>query len=171
MKKVTIVLFLLLGVVSGGKVSAQMAAATKTTWDVNVSTGVNASKGAVWRFLNDNEMLQRYSNGYVVSVRTIDQEPKVSREIIFSDGKKRVESIVQTDYVHKFMVLKISKASLPKGIKSAEIAIFTTDLSENTSTIQWKAKIEGSKSKKEILKNQLKAEFSAYAKGFENIKN
>jgi hypothetical protein len=169
MKKISIVLVLLLSLIAREKVFAQMEATQKTTWDVNVSTGVKAYKGSVWRFLNDNEMLQRYSNGYVKSVKRISKEPQVSREIVFSNGNKRSESIVQADYVHKFMVIRICKASLPKGIKNAEIAIFTADIDDDNSNIQWKAKIEGSKSKKENFIKQLKAEFSAYAKGFGNI--
>ena len=170
MKKITIALFLILGLIGGKKVWAQMAGAQKVTWDVEIRVDVKAAKGDVWRFINDNEKLQYYSNGYVKSVKTIDEELVVSRDIVFSNGKKRSETIVQTDYVNKFMVIKINKASLPKGIKNAEIAIFTKEIDDENSNIQWLAKIEGNKSKKKILIKQLKAEFESYAKGFGNIK-
>ncbi|MDO5980955.1 hypothetical protein [Flavivirga spongiicola] len=167
MKKITTVLFLLLGLIGGKKASAQMGGAQKITWDVDVDVDVKASKSAVWGFLNNNEVLQSYSNGYIKSIRAIDE----SREIIFTNGKKRSETIVQTDGVNKFMVIKVNKVSLPKGIKNVRIGIFTKDKGEKKSNIHWVAKIEGGKSEKQILMKQLKAEFDSYVKGFSDIKN
>lgn len=150
-------------------VEAQMAAAKTIVWDVQIDVDVNASKGEVWRMLNDNEKLQNHSGGYVKSIKTIDQELVVSKEIVFANGKSRSETIVQTDVVNKFMVIKIDSASLPKGIKTAEIAIFTKAIDDARTNILWVAKIEGKRSKKKLLMNTLKTEFESYAKGFGNI--
>ena len=170
MKKITVLLCLVIGLIGAKRGEAQMAAAKTIVWDVKINVDVKASKGDVWRLLNDNEKLQHLSNGYVRSVKTIDQELVVSREIVFTNGKKRSETIVQTDVVNKFMVIKINKASLPKGIKNAEIAIFTKDIDEENTNILWVAKIEGKKSQKQMLIDQLKAEFESYAKGFSSVK-
>jgi carbon monoxide dehydrogenase subunit G len=171
MKKTVILLSFVIGLIATKNVEAQMAAAGKIVWDVEINVDVKTSKGAVWRLINDNEQLQKHSNGYVKSVKTIDEELVVSKEIIFANGKKRTETIAQTDYVNKFMVIQINKSSLPKGIKNAEIAIFTKDIDDDNSNILWVAKIEGKKSSKQKLMDQLKAEFESYAIGFGKIKS
>lgn len=170
MKK-TVVLFLFaLGIIGAIRVEAQMATATKTVWDLEVKVDVKTSKGDLWRLISDNEQLINYSNGYVKSIKTNDYDEQL-REIEFTNGNKRFETIVQTDYVHKFLVIKIHKESLPKELKNAEIAIFTKDIDDINSTITWLAKIEGEKMQKQQLLDQLKSEFESYAKGFSSVKN
>ncbi|WP_418603527.1 hypothetical protein [Hwangdonia sp.] len=170
MNKVVILFFVVFNLFAANRVEAQMAAAKKIVWDVEINTIVNASKGDLWRLINDNQQLVKHSNGYVKSIKSIDQNPSdVKREIRFANGNRRLETIVQTDLVNKFMVIKINKASLIKGIKNAEIAIFTKSIDDENSRISWLAKIEGKKSQKKLLVKQLKAEFEAYAKGFNNL--
>ncbi len=171
MKKINLLCILLVGMFGVKTSTAQMPAAKTIVWDVKISADVKASKGDVWRVLIDNEKLQQYSNGYVKSVTTIDQELVESRDVVFTNGNTRTETFAQTDYVNKFMVIRINKISLPKGIKSAEIAIFTKDLDDDGSNILWVAKITGRKSAKQKLMNQLEDEFNAYAKGFTKIKS
>jgi len=169
MKKIVIMFLFVLGLISTIRVEAQMAAATKTVWDLEVKVDVKISKGDLWRLIIDNEELINYSNQYVKSIKTKGDEGLL-REIVFTNGNKRSETIVQTDYVHKFLVIKIHKESLPKELKNAEIAIFTKDIDDNNSTITWLAKIEGKKSQKKQLLDQLKSEFKSYAEGFGTIK-
>lgn len=169
MKKVTVLLSLILMVITIKIGEAQMPAAKKVVWDAEVKVNVKASKGDVWQILNDNKKLQYYSNGYVKSIKSLDQELVDSREVVFANGNKRSETITQTDHLHKFMVIVINKASLPKGVKYAQIAIFTKDIDGENTSISWYAMVNGKKLRKQQLVEQLKAEFNAYAKGFGSI--
>ena len=171
MRKITTLIVLALVFMVSKNSEAQMAAAKTITWDIEINVDVKASKGEVWRHIIDNEKLKFYSNGYVSSIKKIDQELVESREILFSNGNKRIETIKQIDYVNKFMVIRINSESLPKGIKNAEIAIFTKEIDDENSNILWVTQIEGRKSSKQKLIDRLKAEFESYAIGFGEIKN
>ena len=170
MKKTVIILLLTIGLIGINKVSAQMGTAQTITWDVEVETDVKASKGNVWSYLNHVEKLKSLSNGYVKSIKEIDEEIVVSRDIVFSNGKQRSETITQTNVVEKFMVIKFKEKSLPKGVKKGTVGVFTKAIDDENTNIKWFARIEGKKSAKKALLVQLKTEFESYAKGFGNIK-
>ena len=169
MNKTIVLIVLVIGFFGINKMEAQMAAAKKIMWDVKVVAKVNTYKGAAWRIITDDEKFPSVSNGTIKSVTTNEEGLDPIREVVFTNGNTRSETIIQTDYVYKFMVIKINKNSLPQGIKNAEIAVFTNEVDDDNSTITWTAKIEGKKSAKQKLKTQLKSEFESYAKGLSTI--
>jgi len=166
MKNTIATFVLLLGLIFGSGIYAQMAEAQQSIWDISEEAKVNTTQYAVWNYLNDAKMLKQLSNGYVKSVSIIEDNTPPSIKVLFTKGNNRSGKIVQSDVVNKFMVIKINKESLPKGVKEGEIAIFTKSEGKNKSSINWKAKIVGNKQGKQILFNQLKAEFEAYKIGF-----
>lgn len=172
MKNKKIVFFILvLSLIVTKTVEAQMATATKIVWDVKISADLNASKGDVWRVITDYDKLPKYSNQYVKSIKKIGEGTAESREVVFTNGNKRSETIEQKDYVNKFMVIRINKESLPEGVKYAEIAIFTKDIDDENSNISWLAKVEGKKLQKQKLMDELEVEFKSYIKGFLNLRS
>lgn len=166
MKK--IIITLLLSIVCGNGIFAQMAAAQPIVWDIEKKVEVNISQGSLWSILNNDEKLKEYSNGYLKSVSMSNENPVII-ERVFSDGSNRTEEIVQTNNQYKFMVIKINSEFLPKGVKKAEIAIFTSELPIGRSGVSWNAKIDGKKSGKQLLTKQLIAEFNSYISGFGRI--
>lgn len=168
MKKIITTFVLLLSLIFVNETSAQMASAKKIVWDLSQDVKVNTTQNTVWNYLNDAEMLKKLSNGYVKSVSLVEDDV-VSINVLFSNGNKRYGKIVQSSAQYKFMVITINNESLPKGVKTGEIAIFTKSESDETSSITWKAKINGNKKGKEQLINQLNAEFESYKVGFSKI--
>ncbi len=167
MKK--IIITLLLGIVFGNGVFAQMASAQKITWDLEIGAKVNASQATVWAYLNDAKMLKQLSNGYVKSMVKTGENAPLPVNVHFSNGNKRSETIVQINHAYKFMSIDINKESLPKGVKNGEFSIFTKDEGNGKSSVKWLAKIDGNKQGKQTLMNLLKAEFEAYKIGFGKI--
>lgn len=166
MKKATLVLCIVLTAMTSSVALGQMAAATKITWDISINTDVDASKGVIWKLLNDTDKLPKYSDGYVTSIHEMDGD---TREVVFADGSKRKETQAQTDHMNKFLVLKMAPESLPEGIQHAEIAIFTKDIDDDHSSISWKAKIDGKKAAKKAYKEKLTAEIESYVKGLKTF--
>ncbi len=167
--KTIVSLFLLLGLISTNKTFAQMASSKKIAWDIDKKVDVNVSQNTAWEFLNDVKMLKQLSNGYVTSATKGSKGNLVSINLVFLNGIVRTETIVQTDIVNKFMVIEISKESLPKGVINAEIAIFTNTKDDGNSSVNWKAKIDGENPGKQILMDQLNTEIGAYTVGFGKI--
>lgn len=165
-----IIVTVLFAVFFGNGVFAQMATAQKIVWDIDVKAEVNASQSTVWSYLNNVEKLKQFSNGFVKSIQKKGEVAPVSVNVHFSNGKKRYETITQLNNRNKFMTVKINNESLPKGVKNAEIGIFTESESDEKTTISWYAKITGDKKGKKILMNQLNSEFEAYRIGFGNLK-
>ncbi|NQX39362.1 hypothetical protein SAMN05421820_102264 [Pedobacter steynii] len=169
MKKMMIwAFFLILGVSGGSGAYAQMAAATPIKWDLNKEVSFNMEQYRAWEILNSVDLLKIAANGYVSSIKVSDPAFPVGRDIVFSDGTKRSESITQLEHQHKFMNIAINKASLPKGVTSAEITIFTKSKGDKTN-IQWGAVVKGNEEGKKAMISQLTAEFDAYIAGFEKM--
>lgn len=167
LKKITLSLVIFLMAVGVKEVSAQMAAATPIKWDVTKVITIPMEQYDVWEILNDVERLQALSNGFATSIKIIDANSPVEREVEFADASKRLETISQTDIINKFMVIKFDPKALPEGIKAAEIAVFTKSLDDDQAQISWNFKVEGGKKEKAALMEKIKAEFENYAIGFE----
>lgn len=168
MRKIIWSLFLVLGVLGGTGAYAQMGAATPIKWDVNKEVAFNMEQHRAWEILNSVDLLKIAANGYLSSIKISDPAFPVGRDIVFSDGTKRSESITQLDQQYKFMNIAINKASLPKGVTSADITIFTKSKGDKTN-IQWGAVVKGNEEGKKAMISQLTAEFDSYIAGFEKM--
>jgi hypothetical protein len=159
---------LILGVLGGKSVYAQMGAAAPIKWDLSKEVAFNMEQSRAWEILNSPELLKIAANGYLTSMTISDPTFPVSRDLVFTDGTKRSESIVQLDQEYKFMKITINKASLPKGITEAEIIIFTRPKGDKTN-IMWGAVLKGNEEAKKAMVGQLTAEFDSYVAGFEKM--
>lgn len=167
MKKIILSILLLTGL-SAIKANAQMAAATKVKWDVEKDIVIDMEMDNVWDIFNNNELLKKASNGYTSAIEVIDANMPVSRKIIFSNGSSRIENITQNEAHNKLISINFSDTGLPKGIKSAEYAIFIKAKDSKTAVV-WRAKINGSEEAKKALIAQLTAEFNSYATGLDKM--
>lgn len=167
MKKIVLSLLLLTGL-SAITAKAQMEAAQKVTYDLNKDATISMPQDQAWEILNGADLLQKASNGYVTAITITDARFPVEREVTFADGTKRKETIKQVDKQYKFMVIQLGTEWLPKGVKEAEICIFTKD-KDTKSEINWKAQIKGNAEGKKALMEKLTAEFDSYAIGFEKL--
>jgi carbon monoxide dehydrogenase subunit G len=167
MKRILLFLLFLIGL-SAFKASAQMGQAQTIKWDVSKEVTLNMPQDELWDMLRKPEMLKKAANGYLTSIVITDPTFPVSRNLVFSDGSKRTETVKQLDEQYKFMVIQLGTASLPQGVTEAEIAIFTK-AKENQSSISWMAKIVGKDEGKKSLMAQLTTEFDNYAAGFEKM--
>lgn len=167
MKKILLSI-LLLTAFSAIKVNAQMAAAQKVHYDLSKDAVINMPQDEVWDMLNNAELLQKASNGYVTSIIVTDPNFPVEREITFANGTKRKETIKQLDKQYKFMVIQLGTESLPRGIKEAEVCIFTKN-KDTSCDVNWKARIKGNAEDKKALMEQLTAEFDNYVIGFDKL--
>ncbi|MNK03517.1 hypothetical protein D3C87_213660 [compost metagenome] len=167
MKKIILSLLLLTGL-STIKANAQMAAATKVKWDVEKDVLIDMEMDNVWEVFSNNELLKKASNGYVTAIEATNPNMPVSRKIVFSNGASREENITQSEAHNKLIAISFSDTSLPKGIKSAEYAIFIKAKESKTAVI-WRAKINGNEEAKKALIAQLTAEFDSYAVGLDKM--
>lgn len=167
MKKIILSLLLLTGL-STIKANAQMGAATKVKWDIEKDVVIDMEMDNVWDVFNNNELLKKASNGYVSAIEVIDANMPISRKIVFSNGGSRLENITQNEAHNKLIAINFSDTSLPKGIKSAEYAIFIKAKDSKTAVI-WRAKINGKEEAKKALIEQLTAEFDSYAVGLDKM--
>ncbi|MNE61339.1 hypothetical protein D3C80_1565470 [compost metagenome] len=107
----------------------------------------------------------------VKSVEIKGRSIPFDRVLTFSDGSKRIEQVDQIDKQHKFLSYRFKDESLPKGVVSVSIAVFTKNVNGSTE-VKWHADIEGEKEAKKALVEQLNKEFDAYLSGLDNmIKN
>lgn len=166
MKKITVLLLLLTGL-SVVRVDAQMQAATPVKWDVSKDIIVNMEADAVWEVFTTADLMKKASNGFVTAIEP-DANIKTSRKLIFADGSSRMENIDQQEAHNKLIALTLVDTTLPKGIKSAQIAIFIKAKEEKASII-WRAMVKGDNEAKQALMKQLNAEFDAYALGFDKM--
>jgi len=167
MKNILWSIFLLVGL-TATKANAQMPSAQQVKWDASKEVELNMDVDTVWEIFQQPELLKRASNGYVTSVEVTDPKFSVSRKMVFANGTSRLENIVQNERQNKLMVIEFANASLPKGIKSAEIAIFIRAKDPKTK-ILWKAKATGDNEAKRLLMEQLSAEFDGYVAGFNKM--
>lgn len=166
MKKIILSLLLLTGL-SVVKTNAQMEAAQKVNWDVAKDITVNMEADAVWEIFNQPELLKKASNGYVTAIEK-DANALSSRKITFSDGSSRMENIDQNEPHNKLIAISLVDTTLPKGIKSAQIAIFIKAKDEKAS-VTWRAMVKGDNEAKKALIAQLNTEFDNYATGLDKM--
>lgn len=167
MKKILLSLLFLTSL-SAAKTYAQMAAAQKIKWDIEKNVEINMEMDMVWDIFTNNEQLQKASNGYVSAIEVVDPKFPMSRKITFSNGGNRFENITQSEAHNKLIAISFSDTHLPKGIKSAEYAIFIKAKDSKTS-VMWRAKVQGNEEAKKALIAQLNAEFESYAIGLEKL--
>ena len=167
MKKILLSLLLLIGL-SGVKTYAQMEAAQKIKWDIEKNVDVNMEMDMVWDIFSNNDLLKKASNGYVSDITVIDANMPVSRKIVFANGGSRLENITQSEAHNKLIAIDFADSNLPKGIKSAQYAIFIKAKDSKTN-VMWRAIIKGEAEAKKALIAQLTAEFESYAAGLEKM--
>lgn len=167
MKKILLSLLLLIGL-SGVKTYAQMEAAQKIKWDIEKDVDVNMEMDMVWDIFSNNDLLKKASNGYVSNITVIDANMPVSRNIVFANGGSRLENITQSEAHNKLIAIDFADSNLPKGIKSAQYAIFIKAKDSKTN-VMWRVIIKGETEAKKALIAQLTAEFESYAAGLEKM--
>ncbi|WP_316788288.1 SRPBCC family protein [Pedobacter frigoris] len=167
MKKIILSLLFLTSLTSV-KTYAQMGAAQAVKWDISKSVDINMELDMTWEVFSNNEMLKKASNGYVSSIEVLDANSPVSRKIVFSNGGSRIENITQNEPHNRLIAIDFADTNLPKGIKSAEFAIFIKAKDSKTN-VTWRALIKGDEEAKKALIAQLTAEFDSYALGLEKM--
>ncbi|MDR2284376.1 MAG: hypothetical protein LBE37_14250 [Sphingobacterium sp.] len=161
----TTLLFVFLGI---GKSNAQMAAAQSVGWNIDHTIQVPVHRDSVWTLLKDYNSVSKLSNGYVQSIVHKDDIMPILRETTFKEGTKREELLSQLDEPNRFLVFKIKDTSLPEGVQSAQIAVFTKIVDDNTCEITWKGIVKGKKEAETKYIEVLKAEIAQYEIGFKN---
>lgn len=151
-----------------GKSQAQMAAAASVGWDLDQKIEIPVARDSVWHLLKDYNLISKLSDGYIQSVVNKDNVMPILREVTFKDGTKREELLSQLEEQHRFLVFKIKDSSLPSGVTSAQIAVFTKEKESSLTEVNWKVLIEGDKHAEGKYLEVLKAEVEAYEKGFRN---
>lgn len=167
MKKILLALLLLTSV-SAVKTYGQMEAAQKIKWDLDKSVDINMELDMTWEVFSNNELLKKASNGYVSAIEVIDANSPISRKIVFSNGGSRVENITQSEPHNKLIAIDFADTNLPKGIKSAQFAIFLKAKDSKTN-VTWRAMVKGDDEAKKALIAQLNAEFDSYANGLDKM--
>nr|WP_121270885.1 hypothetical protein [Pedobacter schmidteae] len=167
MKKIIVSLLILTGL-STLKANAQMAAAQNIKWDITKEAEIDMDQETIWAILGEPELIGKASNGYVRTIAETDENSTASRKIIFANGDIRLEKIVQHDKENNFMVIHFAPASLPKGVTSAEISIFSKAKGDKCN-IALKAVVKGDSEAKKALIAKLTTEFENYIAGLKNI--
>ncbi|MDR2284375.1 MAG: hypothetical protein LBE37_14245 [Sphingobacterium sp.] len=146
--------------------NAQMAAAVRITPTVEDKLEVSVERDSLWSLMIDYSMVSQLSEGYVVSIENKDDIAPILREVKLKNGSIREELLTQFEQQNRFYVSRFKDSSLPKGVKSVQIAVFAREKKEGGSQIVWDVLIEGDKEAKESLKQQMTAEVQAYKAGF-----
>jgi hypothetical protein len=167
MKKILTSLLLLI-CLSGAKTYAQMEAAQKVSWDLDKSVDINMEADQVWEIFSNNDLLKKASDGYVTEITVIDANMPVSRKIVFANGGSRLENITQQEAHNKLIAIDFADGNLPKGIKSAQYAIFIKAKDSKTN-VTWRGLVKGDAEAKKALVAQLMAEFDSYAAGLDKM--
>lgn len=145
-----------------------MEAAQTIKWDITKTVDINMPLDMTWEVFNNNDLFKKASDGYVSAIEVIDANMPVSRKIVFSNGSSRVENVMQNEPQNKLIAINFENANLPKGIKSAEYAIFLKDKNGKTNIV-WRAMVKGDAEAKKALVTQLTAEFDSYAAGLDKM--
>lgn len=145
-----------------------MEAAQTIKWDITKTVDINMPLDMTWEVFGNNDLLKKASDGYVSAIEVIDANMPVSRKIVFSNGSSRVENIMQNEPQNKLIAINFADTNLPKGIKSAEYAIFLKDKNGKTNIV-WRAMVKGDAEAKKALVTLLTAEFDSYAAGLDKM--
>lgn len=167
MKRIVLSLLVLTGL-SVIKANAQMGEAQKVKWDIEKNVDINMELDATWEIFSNNDLLKKASNGYVSAIEVVDANMPVSRKIVFSNGGSRTENITQSEAHNKLIAISFSDSNLPKGIKSAQYAIFFKAKDTKTN-VMWRALVKGDEEARKALIAQLTAEFDSYAAGLDKM--
>lgn len=167
MKKIVLSLLLLTGL-SAVTAKAQMEAAQKIKWDLDKSVDIHMESDSVWNVFANNDLLKKASNGYVSAIEVVDANMPISRKIVFANGGSRLENITQQEAHNKLIAIDFADTNLPKGIKSAQYAIFIKTKGDKTN-VTWRGLVKGDEEAKKTLVAQLMAEFDSYAAGLEKM--
>ena len=167
MKKIILSLMLLISF-SAVKTYAQMGAAQKVSWDLDKSVDINMEADQVWEIFTNIDLLKKASNGYVTEIMVVDANMPVSRKIAFANGGSRLENITQQEAHNKLIAIDFADSNLPKGIKSAQYAIFIK-AKDNKTNVTWRGLVKGDTEAKKALVAQLMAEFDSYASGLDQM--
>lgn len=166
MNRILIVTFcmIFLGV---SKSNAQMAAAQTVKWNIDCTLDLPVTRDSVWTLLKEYALVSKISNGFVQSIVHKDDIMPILRETTFKDGTKREELLSQVEEQYRFLVFKIKDSSLPKGIESAQIAVFTQEIDDNACQINWKGLVKGKKEAETKYLEVLGSEIKQYKLGLE----
>ncbi|TDQ75387.1 SRPBCC family protein [Sphingobacterium yanglingense] len=167
-KLIALALFIFLNI---GHSKAQMAAAKKVEWSVNVELDVPIERDSLWSLLKDYTLVSKLSEGYVTSIVNKDNIQPILREVTFADGSKREELLKQVDEQHRFLAFDYKDTSLPKGIKDVMFAFFTKELDDSNSRVSWLVRVEGDKDAKDALIKRLNIEMQSYRAGYSKYLN
>jgi len=144
---------------------AQMGSAKTVSWDVDVRFVVPVQQDSIWTVWKDYTLVPHISNGYVQRIVNEDNILPIRRQVYLSNGQKRTEILTQLDEQHKFLVYHIDESSLPEGLKLIQIAIFTKEGEDGKTELNCKAIVNGDKSVKNKVIEQIKAEIEQYQLG------
>ena len=170
MKKVLLLCCVLIGFATR-PIYAQMAAAVRITPTVEDRLEVPVERDSLWSLMIDNSLVSQLSGGYVLSIENKDNIAPILREVKLQDGTIREELLSQFEVQNRFYVSRFKDSSLPKGIKSVQLAVFAREKKEESAEIVWDVNIDGEKDAKELLRQQMTAEVQAYKAGFtKNLK-
>lgn len=164
MPRKVLIMFLLIAL-GVSKSSAQMAVATSVTWNIDCTVEIPVERDSVWTILKDYSLIMQISNGFVRTIVNKDEVMPILRETTFKDGTKREEILSQMEEQHRFIVFKIKDNSLPAGIESAQIAVFTKELSDDLTEVNWKGIVKGEKDAEAKYIEMLKLEIDQYKIG------
>lgn len=170
MKKLVLLMGIMCGLASSS-VYAQMAAAVRITPTVEAKLEVSVERDSLWSLMIDHSMVSQLSDGYILSIENKDNIAPILREVKLKNGTTREELLTQFETQHRFYVSKFKDSSLPKGVKSAQIAVFARERKEGGAEIVWDVIINGDKEAKELLRQQMEAEVQAYKAGFAKYLN
>lgn len=165
MSKLLITFFLLISL-SINKGQAQMAPAAAVSWDIDQNVVLPVSRDSVWALFKDYSKVSSLSNGFVKSIVHKDNIMPILREVTFKGGSKREELLAQLEEQHRFFVINIKESSLPVGVKLVRIAVFITELDDNSCKVNWKVLVEGKKEAEINSLEAIKKEISQYEIGF-----
>lgn len=164
MKLFLTVSILIAGLVSG-RCHAQMAAASPVAWDLDHTITVAVERDSVWTLLKDYSLVNKLSDGFVLSIANKDNIMPILREVTFKDGTKREEHLTQVEEQHRFLVYDVRGAAMPKGITEVSCAVFVREKGDDAAVVNWKVIVKGDKEAKKLYLPHWKAEIEAYGKG------
>lgn len=170
MKKIIVLFSVMMGLVCSSTY-AQMAAAKKVEWSVNVELNVPIERDSLWSLMKDYTLINKLSDGFISSLVEKDNIMPILREVTFADGSKREELLKQVDEQHRFLSFDYKDSSLPKGITSVMLAFFTKELDDSNSKISWLVRVEGDKETKDALVKKLDLEMQNYKAGYSKYLN
>jgi len=151
---------------------AQMQAAVKIIPDYTHETFIKNSPVKIWRVIRDLPKVKDYSNGTITAV-TInpgqDDKPP-TRELTFSDGRKRIDEIEQVHESYKFFVFNV-RDPRPQGVNRATVTALVESLpdKDDTSVVRWSIYLEGDKKLKKPLVDELTKEIGQYELGLKKL--